>query len=443
MIKEGIKDFFKNLRRLFKYKQKDRRYSTKTILVAGGYGYGNVGDEAQCDATLSLLKERYKDYQIINLTPDINYSKAQHPNFTHNFASRNLLFNQNRTFNYFFYDNSKLAQTLFLLKAILVLLNAYLVRADLPTVLINARSAKFLYELKEASLFYFCGGGYLTGSTLSRLWDGAVISKLCSIFKTPIVLSGQTIGVWGNKFNESVAKWGFRNVKAITTRDEEFSINDLKRIGLDKKIKDIFPTHDDALFCSKSEIKQVEDDNYITINFHYWGMDEKQKLETIEKIHSIVEFVLNNTDSNLVFIPMHHTDKLSFDDYIKKYPSNRFTCFNYDYDFRKVRRVIADSKVCLTMKHHPIIFAVGETTPCISLAFSKYYVHKNLGALAQYGIEKYSINLEDERYFNQFEELFNDILNNYGKIQGIIEEHKGILKERKEKFLKIVDEVLN
>lgn len=181
----------------------------------------------------------------------------------------------------------------------------------------------------------------------------------------------------------------------------------------------------------------------MTLNFHYWGMNDEQKSATIEKIKKMIDFIIENTNMNIVFIPMVHTDKLSYDDYIKKYPSSRLSCFEYDYDFRKVRRVIADSRYCLTMKHHPIIFAVGENVPAISLAFSKYYVHKNLGALMQYGLEKYSINFEDENYFERFEELFKNALNNREEIQKTIEEHKVILKQRKEKFLSLVDEILN
>ena len=95
------------------------------------------------------------------------------------------------------------------------------------------------------------------------------------------------------------------------------------------------------------------------------------------------------------------------------------------------------------MKHHPIIFAMGENIPTISLAFSKYYEHKNIGALTQYGQEKYSINLENEQYLSEFQTLFSDVLNNYDLIIFEIIKNKEILKARKERFLKKVDELLN
>ena len=439
-IKNEFKNFIFSIKRVFRFKNKYKKYTTKKILVAGGYGYGNTGDEAQCAATLKLLSERYNDYQIVNLTPNIEYSKKQHPNYIHEYASRVLFFNADRECDCFNFDNSFLMKIVFLLKSMLIILNAFLVRAELPTFFINSEIAKFLYELKECSLFYFCGGGYLTGSTLSRLWDGIVVCKACEILRTPVVMSGQTIGVWGNKFNKIYAKWGFKKVKIITVRDEDFSLNDLKQIGLSGD--NYFATHDDALFCEKSTQKQVSETNYITVNFHYWGMNNTEKDVYIDKLHKIISFITENTNFNIIFIPMHFTDKYSFDDYIKKYPNNRFKCFDYDYDYRKIRRVIADSKICITMKHHPIIFAMGENVPVLSLALSNYYIHKNEGALAQYKQEKFSLNFENKNYIEEFKEKFNYILNNEDNIKLIIMQRKIVLHKRKEQFLQLVDKII-
>ncbi|MBQ4646301.1 MAG: polysaccharide pyruvyl transferase family protein [Candidatus Gastranaerophilales bacterium] len=432
--------FRKSLRKFFKYKNKDRKYTTKKILVGGGYGYGNVGDEAQCSATLKLLSERYPDYQIVNLTPNVEYSKKQHPLYNHDFASRVLLFNQGRESNGYDFKRTLLVRIVFLLKSFHILFNALLVRADLPTFFINARVAKFLYELKEASLFYFCGGGYLTGSTLSRFWDGILICRLAHLFKTPVVMSGQTIGIWENNFNKAYARWGFKHVQLISVRDEEFSLKDLKEINLFGER--YFATHDDALHCEKTQKQLIDKKDYVTLNFHYWGMKGREKRIYLAKINKIVNLILEKTEADIVFIPMFSADKDSFDEYIKKYPNTRVQCFEYNYDFREIRRVIADSKMCITMKHHPIIFAMGELVPVISLAFSKYYMHKNLGALAQYGQEEYCIDLESENYLQDFIILFDKIINNSQEIKEIIEKNIKILDERKDKFLKMVDEII-
>lgn len=411
----------------------------RNILVAGGYGYTNLGDEAQCEATLELLTKRYPQYQIINLVPDVNHSKDLHPNYFHEYASRTAFFNEGLPFNIYSFGKIWTVPA-FLLKSLWILFNSYLVKYDLPTLFLNSRSVNFLQLLKGASLFYFCGGGYLTGKTLSRFWDGMLICRLCKIFNTPVVMSGQTIGLWGNLFNKMVAIWGLKSVKIITVRDEEFSLNDLGKIGL--KGENYFVTNDDALHCSKLEEKQIDCDNYITLNFHYWGMKGKQKEIYIDKINKIVNYVLDNTNCNIVFVPMTQTDTDSFDDYLKKYPNNRIMVYEFNLDFKKIRRVIADSKVCLTMKHHPIIFAMGEDVPAISLAYSDYYVHKNVGALAQYGQKRFSVNLEDNDYYEKFTDLYRELTEKRSDIISVIQSRKLELDKRKALFLQKVDDIL-
>ncbi len=433
---EGVKNL--SYRSPFSERPAFNHRTKKVITVIGGYGNGNVGDEAQNNETLQLLKKRYPEYQILNLTPAPDYSFVQHPGFYHDFAGRNLFYNLGNKKNCYFLTGFR-DKLRFLFTSLLVLLNARFVKKNRPVWFINAQKAKMLQNLKESSLLYFCGGGYLTGSTLSRLWEGILLCRICKIFRVPVVMSGQTIGVWPGKFTKKWARKAFRKVKLITLRDNAASIADLAKIGVTGE--HIFATHDDALFCDKSEQRQVEESDYISFNFHFWGMQEKDKIATIEKVHKIVSYLLQKTESRIIFIPMHSSDEECFDEYIEKYPEDRLVCYKYDYDFRKIRRVIADSSMCITMKHHPIIFAMGENVPVISLAFSQYYVHKNKGALEQYGQEQCSANFEDDDWYEQFLRIYGHITQGKNVVEEI-RRHKVILKQAKEKFLCGVDEIL-
>ncbi len=438
-----ISGFFSNLAQslsaIFHYCHEFDPAHRKRILVAGGYGYGNVGDEAQCNATLKLLSERFPQYQVENLTPRPDYSHGEHPGFSHEFASRSLLFNQ-------FFPNDCYTlrcgaeRLCFWLASKLALLNAYLVRADLPTLFINARKAQFLQTLKSSSLFFFCGGGYLTGATESRLLDGLLICRICSIFNVPVVMSGQTLGLWRGRRQRALARRCLGNVRLITLRDETFSQDELERIGISGP--HVFPTHDDALFCDKAAERQVASKKYIVLNFHYWGMDNVNAQICLAKLRRLIGWLIANTDSDLVFLPMHESDRQSYSDYISRYPSARLSCYDYDFDFRKARRVIADADICITMKHHPIIFAMGEDVPVVSLAFSDYYVHKNLGALLQYGQEDCSVNFADADWFDHFLKVFSLIDEHRDEVVSVIRERKAILAERKEKFMRGVARIL-
>lgn len=107
----------------------------------------------------------------------------------------------------------------------------------------------------------------------------------------------------------------------------------------------------------------------------------------------------------------------------------------YDYDFRKIRAIISKSLFCITMKHHPIIFAVGEKKPIISIAYSKYYIHKNEGALKIFGLEKYNINIEGNDFENIFVQKLNSINENYNLITKELDDIFKIQVKKKEDFV--------
>lgn len=377
---------------------------TKTILVAGGYGYGNAGDEAQCAQTLKTLHERFPDFEIVDLSPNPGYSTSAHPDFRHEPASRVAFFDQGLPTNA--YKVATFGQRLrFLSVSALLLWNARRMRCGRPPVLINARKVALLGRLASASLFFFCGGGYLTGATRSRLWDGVLLCRLCRTFGVPVVMSGQTIGEWSGWLDRRLARWGFKSVAVITTRDDRASLEDLRRIGIAGE--HVFATHDDALFSEKSAARELAAGPYVAVNFHFWKMVEAERAPLLERLHALlVRTSAARPDCRFVFVPMVESDLKSHAAFCARYPDFALEALDVGCDFRRTRRAIADAELVLTMKHHPIIFAVGEGVPVVSMAYSDYYVHKNVGALEQYGLADCSFDLADADWERGFERAF-------------------------------------
>lgn len=431
-LKHRIVPIMKKIIKLKKFFGHTCETKTKKILMAGGFGYSNVGDEAQCNETANLLKREFPDYQIIMLTPNPELSFSRH-GFTAEYASRVVLWGHNCNYNIFEFNKyAFLKKICFLIRGFHLLFNSYLIKFGLPTFLINSRATKFIEQIREASLFYFGGGGFLTGTTLSRLWDALFVCRICHILNVPVVMSGQTVGVWQNKFNEIFARWALKHVKLITVRDKNYSINDLRKLDLNIPM---FETHDDALFCQKSKEKFYEGE-YIVFNYHYWRMKDSE----IDKLNSYVEKIAEMFPCKIVLLSMTPWNVRNYDYILEKYP-NKFEFFEYDYDFKKLRRVIADSKLCITMKHHPIIFAYGEDIPVISILHNDYYFHKNIGAMAQYGQERFSIALDDENFMDKFKMLLDEIQNDKTHLKEI-KDAKIILKQNKERFLREVKKII-
>ena len=409
---------------------------TKTILVVGGHGYGNAGDEAQCAVTLRLLAERYPGYQIRDLTPNPDFSFGEHPRFSHDYAPRVLLYNHTRRHDWYKL-NSRTRKLGFLAVSALLLLNAHLVKRNMKTWFLNARRASFLQQLSQCSLLYFSGGGYLTGATRSRLWEGMVLCRLAKTLGVPVAMSGQTIGVWNGPLERKFAHWGFKDIGVIGLRDDEDSLKALAEIGISGD--HVLLTHDDALFCEKAARRQVNG-RYIAVNFHFWGMkDRSEKASALESVHLALEKTRKATRiEKVVFLAMHKSDLKSAAEYRLLFPGEVIDVFPAVGRFREIRRAIADAEILLTMKHHPIIFAVGEGTPVVSLAYSPYYVHKNFGAMQQYGVESCSTNLSSPDWPAQFDAALSKALDRDWFAAETMVRRK-LLKDRENTFVKRVD----
>lgn len=454
-MNKAIKIIFENsifykVKEIFFYK---KRKKYKKILVVGGYGYNNVGDEAQLNATIKILKEKFPDYMIKILTPNELYTYFYHNKCLVGVAPRVAFYDQGTHWLYSRTDNF-IVKIHFLLRSFLIYLNSFLVRADLPTFFISAKKAMLLEEIKTSDMIYFEGGGYLTGKTLSRLLDGIFFIKIGKVFKVDSFLSGQTIGVWNGIFNKILAKWGLKEANIITVRDPEDSIEALKEIGLAGE--NIYYTHDDALFCEKVDTNlerrrlldlgiQLEDleKGYLTFHMHYWGLKSKKEKEILlEKMDKIIEKIREKTDKKIVLLSMTPSDEETINDYKERFSKYNICSLNYDYDFKSIRSVIANSEICITMKHHPIIFAVGEYIPVISMALSDYYLHKNAGALKLVKLEKYNLDLSKDDYLEVFENLFDYISKNKEEILRNLDKEFENLKQRKNNFINSIESYL-
>lgn len=436
------------------------RINQNKILVVGGYGYQNVGDEAQLSEVISRLNRNFPEMSVKILSPNVNYTQSAHNYYNVAEAPRVAFFNIDESPIYYvdLFDKERgtkynvrnaVIRMWFLLRSNLLLWNAKRIRDGKNTKWISAAASGLLYDICTSKLLYFEGGGYLTGKTLSRLWDGILMCKISNIFGVPIVMSGQTIGVWSDNFNKKYAYSGFKHVNLITLRDPKASIEALEEIGLKDK-KNIYAVCDDALFCSREKnsekIKQTAQNSdfydsytngYVSMNFHYWGLRNREdKDEILKKINKIICYMTENSGGEYIdflFIPMHPSDEVAMNDYINKYGQEHTKILKYNYDFKTARAFIGDSKICVTMKHHPIIFAAGECVPVISLNLSDYYEHKNSGALQILNIEEFFASFSDDNWFDKFKDLLCKCQDR-DAVAKQIEERLLILRKREEQF---------
>ena len=141
--------------------------------------------------------------------------------------------------------------------AAVCLFNACLVRARNPIFGLTSSQARLLNELNDSDVLFLSGGGYLTGMTLTRLWDNMLLIRLADALGVPTILSGQTIGMFKDPISRILARWGLKKAELIYLRDPVDSARELATLGLSGDW--IKSTFDDALFFqSASALKIAE-----------------------------------------------------------------------------------------------------------------------------------------------------------------------------------------
>lgn len=199
------------------------------IIISGGWGYGNLGDDAILLATLDLLQQAYEGVEIVALTyapdplvrdryPNVCFARAAHSVL--DWGSSESMFRRLDR-HYGLLDRVQLKCR----EAIANSELAYRIRENTPKILYLQR------EIANADLFVMAGGGYF-----NEHWASNVRAHLCEVdlaraHGVPYVLVGQTFGAFRNAALKRRIAETMRGAQAIAVRDE-FSHRDLAALQI-------------------------------------------------------------------------------------------------------------------------------------------------------------------------------------------------------------------
>lgn len=393
------------------------------ILITGGYGNQNVGDEAQLGANIRRWKKLLPKCEIQAFSPNPEYTEQRH-NVKSIRAPRVIWFHADRNADYST-SNLRFQRRYFQVKFRMVI-STQLMRIGLPALFCKPSEYALLNELMRADVLHVSGGGFLTGMTRSRLWENCLLMRICYLIGTPVILTGQTIGVFKSKIDRKLAKLGLEHAELIYLRDNENSEEDVKSLGI--KGDHVRSTFDDALFCEKANSSEIDDallhsgididQPFIAANYHYWGQSDDMKIKSTLRFAELCNLLIKLTDIQILFIPMHPSDESPEQSVINNI-HQKANLLKYKYDYRIARGVIGRAKLMITMKHHPIIFSYGEGVPVISISLDDYYYRKNKGAMDLCGQTDYCMDIDtfmNKHAFTVLDNMINNITSNQTKI---------------------------
>jgi len=374
------------------------------VLITGGHGTGNVGDEAQLGVNIARWHERLPMSDIKVLSPDPAYTSTAH-GVASEWGPRVLWFDSNRGPDY--YVGSREFERQFWRVRRRMVWTAWLLRAGVRVQLCTPAESRLLDLVQQADVLHVSGGGILTGTTKSRLWENMLLLRLCHMLGTPVMLTGQTIGVFGGDRDRGLAKWGLAKAKYIGLRDRSESEKEVASIGVAGS--QVNSGYDDALFCERvgqadvwAALRQsglsAPERGYLVANVHFWGLDSAARMRVSTRLAQLCSATAGELRVPVVFVPMARSDAAAERDVMGKMDGT-VALAEHGYDYRLVRGIIAESCGVITMRHHPIIFAQGEGVPCLSVALHPYFVRKNGGAMAHFGQEIFA--LGKDRFYGE------------------------------------------
>ena len=173
------------------------------IVLTGGWGYGNLGDDAILDSTIEMIKESYPGCTIDVLTYNLSDSLL--------YKDRKSIFLHKSVHSYVDFNTSELSFKRLnmdypLLKKVLMKIKRYAVDSSVWCNVSNfERNSKPVKEIIQAAdLFVVSGGGYFNEKWIGSVMAHLVEMKMAIDSEVPFIVTGPTIGTFSN---QKIKKW--------------------------------------------------------------------------------------------------------------------------------------------------------------------------------------------------------------------------------------------
>ena len=334
--------------------------TTKTILIAGYYGFKNTGDEAILTSMLHDLRSMLPGIDFIVVSGDPQYTKDSYG-----------------VDSVSFYDIQAIVKAVDISHFVILggggLFHDYW-SFDPNTILTPGHAGISFYAsvallapiLNKPLMLYSVGVGPLF-SEMGKFYTGAIVKQAC------------IVTVRDDESKRLLTSLGINPEHIHVTADPAFRLSSIKSIQPDKKINS-------KIFQNRPVLGVVLRSWDVGVEPETW---ERQVAEAID------DFV-NSHDANVVFIPFQRQVETSLDDAsvserirqnLQK-PERASILGTFDSPADKME-LIARCDLLLGMRLHAIIFAICRAIPFVGLVYDP----KVQNIINQAGIENCAINL--------------------------------------------------
>jgi coenzyme F420-reducing hydrogenase beta subunit/polysaccharide pyruvyl transferase WcaK-like protein len=369
-----------------------QRSGNHKIVMIGGFGGHDIGDEAMPHADRLNLRANINNLDIVMCSPDPEYTSKFHGERSiHDITGLSCSRTADLTTKF-----QVTASTL------LFLLGTFAERMGLHMRLWPT-ARLFLDEIACADLLFNVGGGNLTSVIPTELYKKCTTYLAARILKKPIILSGQTIGPFTKRRDAQYACFCMNHVNLITFRDKEISHQRLRAIGVSKPI--MLDAADDAItipLIPQEEAKRLlrshasaswwnlQSSLIVVMNLKgslkiFKGEGRSSGLEReVNLMAMIADKLVDVCGAKIFFLPTDYCpgvdDREVHRDILARMKfALQAISIEDEYDDINLKGIIALADVAIGVRYHFAVFAASVLVPFLGIASGVYQQTKLKG----------------------------------------------------------------
>jgi len=411
----------------------------KKVIIIGGFGWHDIGDEAMPQTVILNLKREIKlPLEIVMISPDPTYTSTYH-------GVRAITdINFENCPKAIFKVLSKRGSVVFnLLKFLLITSIIQLYRFKITPPL-KGKFKDIWNEISHAHLLFNCGGGNLNSLMRNEILKKAIIHKMAHVLGIPIIVSGQTIGPIYNRIDKFILKCFLNQAKIITLRDKTISAKRLANMNIKKPY--ILDTADDAISLpaiSKKDALQIIL-NYAPISWNevdgpIFSLNVKASLSmwhsqkenfnmkrAIELCSAFAEHLTARLNGRVMLVstdycPGSDDREILKEIYQRINSKNRVLFLADEFNDKEIKGIIALSDFCIGSRYHFEVFALSQFIPCIGIAAGEYQKTKIKGIHDLCGIPEYYIDTDlDKTELQSLIKTMDRLIDDKERIQSLL-----------------------
>ena len=396
------------------------------IVIIGGYGWLDIGDEAMPRTDLINIRKKMPDVDIVMLSPSPKDTTAYH--------KERSIYDLNGV-NWL--DGNYKARVKGFVKFLIIIIGAIFQRINIRLRLFNDIRA-ILDEFVTSKILFNVGGGNLNSIMVNELSKKGTLYIVAKILGLKIILSGQTIGPFYRKIDASFARRILNLPNLITLRDKEISIERLKSIGVTRP--EIISTADDAIdlpSITEEEAKKIISDTdnkgwgkifcdyVIGLNMKaslscFSGLNNISLDESNTKLAKLINYLLESYNCKIILIPTdfsNSTDDRVCHRQIYEQVEKRERVLNIDIelDDKSLKGIIALCNCVIGARYHFCVFAASSYVPFLGIANGLYQKTKlqglaYLSELPECYIENDLDEIDEKELFKRADWLIENLL---------------------------------